>query len=129
MMGHRSWVGSVGGLDGQALYILGSYENKVIFLDPHKVQSNEEELEAETYFCKTPRGIELSALSPSLSFCYYFKTKEEHLEWIEWISKTCEKCYPNLIFEFMKESDLKRLKRTTENGDESSLEQIWFENE
>lgn len=44
LMDHPSWVGSIGGLQGQALYILGSYENKVIFLDPHYVQSNEEEL-------------------------------------------------------------------------------------
>jgi hypothetical protein len=58
-------------------------------------------MEVDTYFCKTPRGIELSVLSPSLSFCYYFKTKEEHLEWLAWMSQICEKDYPNLIFEFM----------------------------
>lgn len=46
MMEHPTWVGSIGGVKGQALYIIGSYEDKVIFLDPHYVQSNEEELEA-----------------------------------------------------------------------------------
>jgi hypothetical protein len=40
-MRNKNWVGTIGGLNGQALYILGSYEDKVIFLDPHKVQSNE----------------------------------------------------------------------------------------
>lgn len=42
MMNHPTWVGSIGGIKGQALYIIGSYENKVIFLDPHYVHSNEE---------------------------------------------------------------------------------------
>ncbi len=42
LMDHPSWVGTIGGLNGQALYIIGSYENRVIFLDPHYVQSNEE---------------------------------------------------------------------------------------
>ncbi len=59
MMNHPCWVGSIGGVKGQALYIVGSYENKVIFLDPHYVQSNEEELEADTYFNKTPRGLDI----------------------------------------------------------------------
>ena len=45
MMNHRSWVGTIGGVKGQALYIIGSYENKVIFLDPHYVQSNDEEMD------------------------------------------------------------------------------------
>jgi hypothetical protein len=71
MMNHPSWVGTIGGVKGQALYIIGSYDSKVIFLDPHYVQSNDEEMEVETYFNKTPRGIEISELSPSLSFCYY----------------------------------------------------------
>jgi len=43
MMNHPFWVGSIGGVKGQALYIVGSYENKVIFLDPHYVQSNYED--------------------------------------------------------------------------------------
>lgn len=44
LMDHENYVGTIGGLPGQALYIIGRYENRVIFLDPHYVQSNEEEL-------------------------------------------------------------------------------------
>lgn len=70
MMDHETWVGAIGGVKGQALYIVGSYDRRVIFLDPHYVQSSEEEMEVETYFCKTPRGLDMGELSPSLSFCY-----------------------------------------------------------
>jgi hypothetical protein len=45
MMDNPSWVGSIGGVKGQALYIIGSYDQKVIFLDPHYVQSNDEEMD------------------------------------------------------------------------------------
>jgi hypothetical protein len=44
-MKHETWVGAIGGIKGQALYIVGSYDDKVIVLDPHYVQSTEEELE------------------------------------------------------------------------------------
>ena len=42
LMNYPSWVGTIGGVKGQALYIIGSYDQKVIFLDPHYVQSNDE---------------------------------------------------------------------------------------
>lgn len=42
-MNNESWVGSVGGVKGQSLYIVGHYNKKVIFLDPHYVQSDVEE--------------------------------------------------------------------------------------
>ena len=42
-MDSASWVGSVGGVKGQALYIVGHWKSKVIFLDPHYVQSNFED--------------------------------------------------------------------------------------
>jgi hypothetical protein len=57
MMNHPSWVGAIGGVKGQALYIIGSYDKRVIFLDPHYVQSNDEEMNVDTYFNKTPRGL------------------------------------------------------------------------
>ena len=75
-MRHSSWVGSIGGVKGQALYIVGSHEERVIFLDPHYVQSQDEDLEEDTYFCKTPRGLPLGDLSPSLTFSYYFLNYE-----------------------------------------------------
>ena len=45
MMNNPTWVGSIGGVKGQALYIIGSYDEKVIFLDPHYVQSNDQEMD------------------------------------------------------------------------------------
>lgn len=33
------FVGAVGGNGGEALYLIGHYASKVIFMDPHYVQS------------------------------------------------------------------------------------------
>lgn len=37
------FVGAVGGNGGEALYLIGHYCEKIIFMDPHYVQSYEEE--------------------------------------------------------------------------------------
>lgn len=37
------FVGVVGGNGGEALYLIGNYASKFIFMDPHYVQSYEEE--------------------------------------------------------------------------------------
>ena len=97
-MNHPSWLGSIGGVKGQALYICGSYDQKVIFLDPHYVQNNDDEMTVETYFNKTPRGLDISELCPSMTYCYYVENKEEHKLWLEWVSESSIKFYPNLIF-------------------------------
>ena len=42
LMGCRCFAGIMGGIAGQALYILGYYQDRVIILDPHYVQSSED---------------------------------------------------------------------------------------
>ena len=113
-MSHPSWVGAIGGVKGQALYIVGSYEGKAIFLDPHLVQDNEEEMEVWSYSCQTPRSMDLSCLSPSLSFCYYVRSREEHVEWLQWVETLNEVYYPNLIFELMLKSTKEKVARQLE---------------
>lgn len=39
----ENFVGAVGGNGGEALYLIGNYSGKVIFMDPHYVQSYEKE--------------------------------------------------------------------------------------
>jgi len=52
LMNSENWVGCVGGVKGQSLYIVGHHNGKVIFLDPHYVQSDGEGEESDTYCCK-----------------------------------------------------------------------------
>lgn len=57
------FCGAISGVRGQALYILGHYDDQIIFLDPHYVQKADN-LANSSYFRKTPRGIPISDLSP-----------------------------------------------------------------
>ena len=38
LMKHRTFCGMIGGTSGQAFYVLGFYNEKIIILDPHYVQ-------------------------------------------------------------------------------------------
>ena len=78
LMSYKNFAGIMGGIAGQALYILGFYEDKVIILDPHYVQSSETEF-SQVYFKRTPRGVNFSQLSPSLTFCFYIENENEHV--------------------------------------------------
>lgn len=72
-MDSKYFVGNIGGVKGQALFIIGYYDQRVIYLDPHYVQSNQN-MNTDTFFESTPRGIKIEELSPSVTFCYYFKS-------------------------------------------------------
>ena len=72
LMKSQYFCGAIGGVRGQALYLLGHYDDQIIFLDPHYVQ-NADKLTSSSYFRKTPRGIPISDLSPEIAYTYYLK--------------------------------------------------------
>lgn len=51
-----SFCGMIGGVSNQALYIVGFQDDKVIMLDPHYVQEENQPLKMR-YFKKNPRGL------------------------------------------------------------------------
>lgn len=67
-----AFCGMIGGVSNQALYIVGFQDEKVICLDPHYVQ-DEDEQEKVRYHKKTPRGLPFRELCQSVSFCFYFR--------------------------------------------------------
>ena len=80
-MKHESFCGIAGGLPGEAIYILGHYDESLILLDPHYVQKADE----GRYFKKTPRGISIQKICPTFAFCYYFKDETTYMDWVTWI--------------------------------------------
>lgn len=70
-----TFCGMIGGVSSQALYIVGFQDDKVICMDPHYVQ-DENEPEKVRYFKKTPRGLPFNQLCQSVSFCFHFKNIE-----------------------------------------------------
>ncbi len=70
VLGHKNSIGMISGIGGEAIYIAGYYQDQLIALDPHFVQS---ETEGEKiYFNKVPRGVALQKLVPAAGFCFYF---------------------------------------------------------
>lgn len=80
------FCGMIGGVSGQALYIVGFQDDKAIILDPHYVQE-EDGPESARYFKKNPRGLSFNELCQSFSFCFYIKDVDSYKNW------AAELCY------------------------------------
>ena len=87
------FCGLVGGVSNEALYIVGFHEDKAIILDPHYIQEQSDEESEIEYFKKTPRGVPMNQLAPSISICFYLKNVDEYLNWASQI------CYCNKIYD------------------------------
>lgn len=53
----KRFIGMASGQKNEALYVLGTFQELAIILDPHYVQSQES---FSTFFCRNPQGIEFS---------------------------------------------------------------------
>lgn len=79
LMKMNSFCGMVGGISGEALYVVGSHEDQAIVLDPHYVQETNK---VEKFFKKTPRGISFTLLCSSFTVCFFLRDAEEYQIWI-----------------------------------------------
>ena len=71
---------------------MGFQDQKAIVLDPHYVQEVNGKNE-EVFFKKTPRGMSLSKLCPSISMCFLFKEASEYQAW------SGEMCYAQRMYQ------------------------------
>lgn len=53
----KHFIGMASGKDTEALYIIGSFQDLAIILDPHYVQKQES---FRTFFPKNPQGIKFN---------------------------------------------------------------------
>lgn len=74
MLRHPNSIGMISGIGGEAIYIAGYYEDQLIALDPHFVQSEDEG--EKIYFNQVPRGVTLNKLVPAAGFCFLFHSAE-----------------------------------------------------
>lgn len=78
-MKNRHFVGIASGHKTEALYVLGTFKDLAIILDPHYVQEQES---FETYFCTNPQGINFTSLASGISISFYIPTLENFCEWV-----------------------------------------------
>jgi len=74
MMKDKRFIGIVSGKDSEALYVLGSFDELAIILDPHYVQTEET---LNTFFPKNPQGIKFTELESGLAINFYIRSLDD----------------------------------------------------
>ena len=80
LMDHKFTLGVLGGIGGEAVYIVGYQDKNLIVLDPHYIQTQNDG--ESIHFKNTPRGVPLEKIAPTITFCFYLKNKRQHEVWI-----------------------------------------------
>ncbi|KAM3962743.1 autophagy-related 4a [Aphomia sociella] len=82
-------IGVIGGKPNQALYLIGSVGDEVIYLDPHttqrsglvenKITDEQKEMDC-SYHCKYASRIPMLEMDPSVAVCFLCRTKSDFEE-------------------------------------------------
>jgi len=73
-------VGMVGGKPGHSLYFCGSQGRKLVFLDPHTVQSTESCADLRTFQCPDARAMPGKEVDPSLALGFLVSSYEDFMD-------------------------------------------------
>ena len=78
----QNFLGIIGGRPRKSYYFIGCQGDELIYLDPHFVQNSPSDFrsDASSYHCKKPRTLNIMKLDPTLTLGFFFKSKEEFLE-------------------------------------------------
>ena len=83
----ESCVGIIGGKPKHALYFIGFQDEDLIHLDPHRLQDRVDTLSPsftpDSYYCPTPRKLQLGRVDPSCCVGFYLSTRAEYEAWRE----------------------------------------------
>lgn len=114
------FVGVLGGNGGEALYLVGHYADKFIFMDPHYVQEFEEDevgKKTSTYFQSQPYSIDAECLAPSMAFTFLVKSRQEYEKLLVELYTIQTKYYPWVGFEINSEPLRKTVKPLVHKDD------------
>lgn len=101
-------VGIIGGKPNHALYFVGYVKDELIYLDPHRTQTTVDLDELApldsfcndlSYHCKTMNRMDFNLIDPSISLCFFFKTKNEFTEWCQVFKEMHEQNEKQSLFE------------------------------
>ena len=74
-------MGIIGGFPKRALYIVGSEDDEVIYLDPHYVQQSVNKRtfiqNIQTFYCNDYLKTKRLSLDPSMAFGFYIQNLED----------------------------------------------------
>uniref|UniRef100_A0AC35U6I0 Cysteine protease n=1 Tax=Rhabditophanes sp. KR3021 TaxID=114890 RepID=A0AC35U6I0_9BILA len=83
-------VGILGGKPKRALYLIGCYDNELIYLDPHMAQPyvdlSNNEASLQSYFCQDPQKIDFANIDPSCGIGLLVNSKKQLDETIKMLN-------------------------------------------
>ena len=124
-------LGIIGGRPNHALYFVGAFENKLVYLDPHETQQtidlDQVNSDDSSYHCEIPSHMDISNLDPSISLCFYCHTERDFEKWCNLTKQLLIINEKQPLFELTKERPFLLLQQqtidepeaTTSNGQES----------
>ncbi len=75
MINNKYCKGLLGGLQGKALYFVGSIDTDLIYLDPHYVIQFKENNNMNNY-CKNIKYLNINDINSTVTFSFLFTHKE-----------------------------------------------------
>lgn len=96
-------LGIIGGKSYSAFYFIGSYEDKLIYLDPHLSQKSIENISSlyesgyKTYEPEYIYHLDIKNMSPGFSMGFYFRDVKEYKTLKESINANLGICKPSLF--------------------------------
>ena len=74
------FMGILGGENNKSYYFIGSQDNLLVYLDPHKTHKYQDsELDLSSYESDTIQHLSLENLSPTLTICFYIESNQDLL--------------------------------------------------
>ena len=80
------FVGIIGGKKNTSLYFVGKQDNKLLYLDPHKVNHFKENIDMNEYVCSTFEFLNIKDLDPSMSLGFYLCSENDYQRFTEYVN-------------------------------------------
>ncbi|KRY68156.1 Cysteine protease ATG4A, partial [Trichinella pseudospiralis] len=99
-------IGMIGGKPNHALYFIGAYKDRLVYLDPHWCQTfvdldvSMDLFDDSSYHSAFILDISFSDIDPSLAIAFYINTEAEFDDFCIFAKQVLQK-YPNPLFEVL----------------------------
>ncbi|KRY52132.1 Cysteine protease ATG4B [Trichinella britovi] len=99
-------IGMIGGKPNHALYFIGAYKDRLVYLDPHWCQTfvdldvSMDLFDDSSYHSAFILDISFNEIDPSLAIAFYINTEAEFDDFCTFAKQVLQK-YPNPLFEVL----------------------------
>ncbi|KAG8182587.1 hypothetical protein JTE90_021725 [Oedothorax gibbosus] len=102
LLEYKNCIGIIGGRPKHALYFIGYQDDKLIHMDPHACQPaidvDRDDFNVKSFQSSSIRTMSFSEMDPSCAIGFYFRTKEDFLQFNEKFSEITAPMKKNLDY-------------------------------